>query len=345
MTEPVSRSRHHPGLKGLIAEALGPSLVTIAGRTIWPESVNQRLSVLIYHRVLKTADPLQPDEITVGEFQDEMRILATRFNVLPLSEGIARLQDGDLPPFAVCITFDDGYRDNFTTALPVLQQYGLSATFFIATGYVDGGQMWNDTLLEVVRGWPNTPIDLSDWGVRPFPMDRFSHRQLAFQTLLKWMRRIGDRGRGEMLDRLKSQLRKPLQNDLMMTRLQLQKMSASGMEVGCHTVSHPILARIDDQAVFDEIERSRSYLEELTQQPCRFFAYPNGVPGEDFSPAHVDIVRRLGFEAAFTTVWGAATQTTNLFEVPRFTPWDKTASAFAFRLILSRRNKEYRRVA
>lgn len=345
MTEPVARERGHSALRSLLADRLGTPVVTSFGRAIWPSAVSGPLSVLIYHRILEKPDPLLPYEITADEFRHDMKMLASRFRVLDVSEGIQRLREGTLPPYAVCITFDDGYRDNCTVASPILQEFGLRATFFIATGYLDNGRMWNDTLLEMLRAWPETPVDLTDWGVPLLPMQTLEQRRRTLATLFRWMRRIGVRGRAELLDRLQRELAKPLPNDLMMTAQHVRALADAGMGIGCHTETHPILTRISNRQALEEISVSRAQLEGLIDRPVRYFAYPNGVPGDDYNADHVEIVRQSGFEAAFSTAWGAANQASDLFQLPRFTPWDKTSAGFALRLILSRRQQVYRQAA
>ena len=121
------------------------------GSTVARHKTGRKLTILIYHRVLEHADPCQQDEIDRGVFSWQMRELAQNFSVIRLGEAVDRLREGTLPPRAACITFDDGYADNVSVALPILQQYKLCATFFIATGFLDGGRMWNDSLIEAVR--------------------------------------------------------------------------------------------------------------------------------------------------------------------------------------------------
>lgn len=313
------------------------SLTARIVRMVFPEAFDSRLSVLIFHRILAKSDPLLPHEITVQDFRKEMAILSRHFSVLPLNEGIARLRNGTLPPFALCLTFDDGYRDNYTGALPVLREFGLKATFFVASGFLENGLMWNDALLEVVRRWPGEYIDLSDWGVVRLPMQTIEDRRRSWNLLFKWMRRIGVRGRSEMLERLMQGFPSVVRNDLMLTKEQVQQLHSEGMEIGCHTRSHPILSRISEDEACNEILGSRRELEELIQAPVRYFAYPNGVPGEDYGTRDVRLVEKCGFDAAFTTAWGAATQDADRFQLPRFTPWDKEMTKYLVRLILSRR--------
>ena len=98
-----------------------------------------RLSTLIFHRVPKHRDALFPNEVDAERFEQMMSLVARAFRVLPLAEAAECLLNRDLPQRALCITFDDGYADNHDIALPILRRLGLHATFYIATGFIDGG--------------------------------------------------------------------------------------------------------------------------------------------------------------------------------------------------------------
>ena len=108
-----------------------------------------RLSVLAYHRVLPAHDPLFPGEPSAAEFEQRMRWVQANFDVLALGEAVRALREHRLPRRALSITFDDGYADNYTVALPILRRLGLPATFFVATGFLDGGCMFNLSLIHI----------------------------------------------------------------------------------------------------------------------------------------------------------------------------------------------------
>ena len=103
----------------------------VAAALFSPAGARARLSVLIYHRVLARPDPMFPEQIDAARFTMQMELLSRRFNVLPLAEAVQRLQSNSLDSRSACITFDDGYADNYTIALPILKRHGLTATFFI----------------------------------------------------------------------------------------------------------------------------------------------------------------------------------------------------------------------
>jgi peptidoglycan/xylan/chitin deacetylase (PgdA/CDA1 family) len=98
----------------------------------------------MFHRVSAQLDPLFPETMTVGRFDEICRWASELFNVLPLDEAAERLVDGSLPHRALAITLDDGYADNHDIALPVLRRHRLSATLFVATAFLEGAMMWNE---------------------------------------------------------------------------------------------------------------------------------------------------------------------------------------------------------
>jgi peptidoglycan/xylan/chitin deacetylase (PgdA/CDA1 family) len=124
----------------------------------------------------------------------------------------------------------------------------------------------------------------------------------------------------------------------MMTASEITTMRRAGMQIGAHTVSHPILARLTDEQVRQEILDSQKFLEQLLGERVGLFAYPNGKPGEDYTQGTVDIVRSLGFDAAVSTQWGASGFSDDCFQIRRFTPWDKTRLRFGLRMLTNMRN-------
>ncbi len=124
----------------------------------------------------------------------------------------------------------------------------------------------------------------------------------------------------------------------MMREEQVRELHAAGMEIGAHTVTHPILLNTAPDAARREIVESGRRLAEIVRQPIRLFAYPNGKPGVDYGPEHVAMVRDAGYAAAVSTGWGVATAQSDRFQLPRFTPWDRTPGRFALRLIRNMRN-------
>lgn len=298
-----------------------------------PAGKRGRLTILIYHRVLQGHDPMRPKEVDAGTFEWQMKLMADRFNVLPLSDACACLEEGTLPARAACITFDDGYADNIEVAVPILKRWGLVATFFIATGFVNGGRMWNDTVIEMVRRARLPELDLSELELGRWETVTDEQKHGAAMGLIGQLRHMAYDARQQKVTALESLADGELPQNLMMTSGQVRRLVDEGMEVGAHTVSHPILARMDSERGAAEIGRSKAALEEIVGRPLTLFAYPNGKPGHDYEDRHVAMVRNAGFRAAVSTQWGAAGRTSDIYQLPRFTPWHRTPEAFHMALL------------
>ena len=296
-----------------------------------------RLSVLIFHRVLPEVDPLFPDEVDALRFDLICGWLKSWFNVLPLDKAVAHLRAGTLPASAACITFDDGYADNFHIALPILQRHGLTATFFISTGFLDGGRMWNDTIIETVRARAGTTLDGTNSDLGHYRLDSIPQSQQVIGEIISKVKYLEIAERINITESLARAASVDLPKNLMMTSAEVKKLFQAGMQIGAHTVSHPILARLGDDEAKQEIKDSKVFLEKLLGERVGLFAYPNGKPGEDYSPQTVDVVRKLDFDAAVSTSWGASSSGDDLFQIRRFTPWDKSKGKFGLRLLANLR--------
>jgi peptidoglycan/xylan/chitin deacetylase (PgdA/CDA1 family) len=297
----------------------------------------RRLSILIYHRVMKERDWMRPAEPTEVEFAWQMQLLKRHFTVLPLGNAVQMLEQGCLPPRAVCVTFDDGYRDNATVALPVLQRYGIPATVFVAAGYLNGGRMWNDTVVESLRHYPTGALDLSPECLPVYSVGTRTSRRMAAYDIIRRCKYLHSDQRKEVVDGIASQAGR-LPDNLMLTTEQLLTLNRQGVEIGGHTFSHPILNNLSPALAQEEILRGKTELEAITGKPLRLFAYPNGRPGVDYNQDHVTLVKQAGFAAAVATSWGVAARQSDLFQLPRFTPWDKSSTRFLLRMGLNSRH-------
>lgn len=324
-----------PGLPRITA-----SMVRAAGNLIAPRARGAgRLCILSYHRILAVPDPLIDSDPDLDTFRWQMRLLAECFNVLPLHDAVEMMEKDRMPPRAVAITFDDGYRSFHELALPVLVEHNLPSTVFVTTGHMhDKSSMWNDMILEAVRRLPPVPLDvgllgLEDLGVRELPMRTYDDRRRTAYLLTERCKYLAPHERAAFTGKLQRLADVPLKEDLMLSADMLRSMRQQQVEIGGHTVSHPILARIGDDDARREIVDNKRELEAIIGAPLRMFAYPNGKRRADYTPAHVRILEEAGYSAAFNTETGAATRKHPRFELPRARPWDATPLMFATRLL------------
>jgi peptidoglycan/xylan/chitin deacetylase (PgdA/CDA1 family) len=305
----------------------------LIGNLLAPGAQHGRLSILIYHRVLPQPDPMFPEDIDAEGFEQQLGVLSRYFNVLPLDDAIKRLQRGSLPPRALSITFDDGYADNAEIALPILRRSGLHATFFIATGFLDGGRMWNDSVIESVRRAPGPELSLSGLGLGRYPITTIAQRRETALAVVARMKYLPMLQRLEQVEKMVRHVAVPLPDNLMLRIDQVRELHNAGMDIGGHTVNHPILSSIDPAEAGVEIAAGKEALEGIIGGRVALFAYPNGRPEQDYQGTHVRMVRKAGFTAAVSTATGVARAKSDLFQLPRYSPWGNVSPRFTLRLL------------
>ncbi len=286
------------------------------------------LSILIYRRVRAAPDALYPETMDGRRFAQHLRLLRRWFRVLPLAQAARRLRERSLPARAACITLDGGYAEDAEVALPLLQRFGLSATFFVASGQLDGAASWNDTVIELVRNAPGSRLNLSRGGFGSYDIGCTQRRRAVIDLLLAALARLAPT---ERLARVRLMARRG--GAAMLSSDQLIALHRAGMDIGGQTASQAPLASLSNAEARAEIVNGRRRLEQLIQAPVRLFAYPSGKPGADFDQRHGSMLRQAGFDAAVTTSAGAARCGSDPYALPRFTPWDRSSSsAFLLRM-------------
>lgn len=309
-----------------------------------PGGTRARLSILIFHRVLPRQDPLFPGEVFAEQFATLMNHVASRFRVLALRDAVRALAQGTLPARAMAITFDDGYADNLEIAAPILQRNRMPATVFVATGYLDGGCMWNDLVIQAFRTTQRTSVDLHSIGLGTFHLGSHKDRRAAIDQVIAHLKYLPVHERRDRAERVLHAAEADAPIGLMLTRDSVRALHAAGFDVGAHTVTHPILARLASDAAWEEIRQSKLDLEALTGKPVGLFAYPNGKPGADYLPDHARMIREAGYEAAFTTAPGAANRGSDVYQLPRFTPWVRNPLRFDWLMMRNLRQDAEQRV-
>ena len=305
--------------------------VDAAGFSVMP----QRLLILTYHRVLAAPDFMYPTEVHAQSFRGHMDFFVANFHTLPLGEAVLRMHAGTLPRRALSITFDDGYLDNLEVAAPILRATGVPATFFIATGFMAGDCMWNDIVFETARTVKAGRVDLTPLGLGAHEVgSEDSRRRLAHSVIdgLKYREPVE---RVQVAQRAAERAGVEIPRGLMMRADQVSALHCLGMEIGAHTVTHPILARLDAAAAQREIADSRARLRALTGAEVSGFAYPNGRPGQDYKPEHAQMVEQAGFRYAVSTVPGCASARSPKHELPRSSSWGEPGIRMALRLFAS----------
>ena len=198
------------------------------------------------------------------------------------------------------VSFDDGYDDNYLNAFPVLRSLEIPATIFVSTGYIGSGKpFWFDLVAHILYHAPNGSLTVKALGIALSLDTGVDSRRIAASRLVGALKRVSNAQRLDILDwferehgdAMKSgdfRLSHPLDWD------QIREMSAAGIEFGSHTVSHPILSRLDDEELRQELTQSRLRLEQELGKPAPVLAYPVGGP-EEFNEKVVQAATAAGY--------------------------------------------------
>jgi peptidoglycan/xylan/chitin deacetylase (PgdA/CDA1 family) len=293
--------------------------------------------VLAYHSI--STDPEDPWSITVEQnaFEHQLHDLACRCEIVGLQELIAYYTKGSGRARLAALTFDDGYLDNYTVALPLLEAEGWPATFFVASNW--GGEYWWDRLARIINGADALPsritmtlagqaiaIEVPDQG----RLNRRARRQLSIR-LWERLRHARTTEVTAALDQLAAEVgcgsAAPRRRAL--TQDEFKAMAQRPLvDVGGHTRSHPYLPSQDAQTVLDEISFNLNDLRSLTGQHVRWLAYPFG----GFDHAVATIAQQCGVELAFTTKPLPVWHQTQTLQIPRYCMYNWSRNSFAIRL-------------
>jgi peptidoglycan/xylan/chitin deacetylase (PgdA/CDA1 family) len=281
-------------------------------------------AILLYHRVVTLDRDPQLLAVRPEHFNEHLDILRRKANVVSLKQ-LVRTLDSGLRPRSVAITFDDGYADNFLHAKPLLKQYEMPATVFVASGFVDSDQeFWWDELDRLLL-----QSEDSQWNVEA--RQDSEPRHSAYRAMHKTLRGSLSEDRLRTLRELQSRSNcgttgRPTHRAL--TSDQLRQLAEKGLiEIGAHTVTHPVLSMLALREQRNEIETGKMQLEEMLGEPIHSFAYPFGGK-KDYNPETVGIVRRAGFSTACSNFPGMVWENTNRFELPRMLVRDWNGEKF-----------------
>ena len=252
---------------------------------------------------------------------------------MPLDVAVKHLQRGDLPANTVCVTFDDGYLNNLEIAQPILQEFHIPATVYIATAFSNCNNMWNDRIIDLIGDRTRTSLSLNAIGMSCVEVSDWESRRSLASRLLATLKYQDFRARSQLVDALYRENGSAESPKKMMTCDEIVELAHRGVDIGAHTVDHPILKSLEIEEQRQQIFDSKLGLEQLINKPVTGFAYPNGLPGTDYDSSAVELVKAAGFEYAVSTTWGISTKSTSTYELNRSTPWDTQPGRFHLRLI------------
>lgn len=269
------------------------------------------LLTLNYHRIGDGSQSLFDRPLwsaSEEEFESQVNYLARNFDVIGLDDldDVFDARRGR----HVLITFDDGYRDNFEAAYPILASADVPAAFFIATGFIDKPSVpWWDEIAWMTRSSQRTGLPRNVWTIQPVEFDE-PDRANAIRQLLSVYKQLEGHETARFLNFLgeatgSGRCPKAEANDLWMTWDMIREMRQGGMSFGAHTETHQLLARLQPEEQDREIRRSKCRLEVQLNESITAFSYPVGKPGA-FDEVTRACLQDHGFRWAFSYYGGYA---------------------------------------
>ena len=301
------------------------------------------LLILTYHGIGKPKW-MEPSLYTSeGHFEKQLNYLARHYRMLPLEGAIELMGRGDpLPDKSVALTFDDGYRDNYEKAFPILKGYGCSATIFVATEPLETGKsLWPNRLYYWCLTTKASELRFHLQGLeedpKVFKLRTARQRKSAFYGIKSLVIRVDSRRRDALLSEIAGALgfeadKDPFNEAAMLTWAQLREMAKDGISIGSHTMTHPVLTTLCPEDAARELTQSKALLESKLQRPITVFAYPFGEPAH-FSPEIQAMVKKAGYSAACSAIEGINFPGVDRFALARIHIRDEPASMFALRLL------------
>ncbi|MGB6833351.1 MAG: polysaccharide deacetylase family protein [Candidatus Acidiferrum sp.] len=333
----VAASLFHTGaLRVLQAVTRGYEFKASNSRGLLPSrrTGHPKFLVLCYHRIGTSGIPLF-SELLPSIFEAQMQYIRRRYRILSLDEMCDEMEKPSCKEDAITVTFDDGYRDLHTHALPVLRKYQIPATIFLPVASIESGQVpWYDRIFLALQVFPKDEFEITLDRCRNFQLTSFHTRLEAAAEINQYLRTLPDDRRKEYCAALEVQIILPEDElrDRMLTWKQIRSMSRERITFGSHTMTHPAVSQLTESELDSELGESKRALERRIGGPAVHFAYPFGKPA-DCGRAALPFLVRNGYRSAAMTVEGINEPGDNRFELRRSQVGnERSLPMFAFKL-------------
>lgn len=284
--------------KGLLATASDYSCFLDAYGFIRRKFIKSQIAVLMYHRISPKLDTWSLGPLSPQSFEKQIKYLSRNYNILSLDRLVEYIEQGrNIPEKAVVITFDDGYKDNYRYAYPILKKYHAPATIFLTTGHIGTGIIfWWDKVGYIIQHTNLGQLCLDQLGCYSLQSDlEKSHAEIMIKEKLK---NLPEEKKDLLIEELLAvsgvDIPTNLSKEYILSWDEVREMSNDGIQFGAHTVSHPILTNIPLEQARSEIIQSKVDIEKTIGQNVTTFAYPNG----NFNADIVELVKKNGFLCA-----------------------------------------------
>ncbi|MBI3861318.1 MAG: polysaccharide deacetylase family protein [Planctomycetia bacterium] len=294
----------------------------VSGRVLSPlarirSACRADIPILAYHRIWDIGDedrfPFDVELVSAGvaDFRWQMEYVRQNFDPITFAT-LLEIVDGEIPAPArpIIITFDDGFEDNYQHAFPILNALDVPATVFLSTGYIGSDvTFWYDRLAYLLLRAPQGEFAIQTRAGKFQFTNDVKTRRKAIRSVLRELKLMPNHRRLEVLDNLEIGLGQgcgepPAPESRPMNWNQVREMASAGIEFGSHTVTHPILANLNDDELRFELTESRRTIEEQIGKPVSVISYPVG--GRTAFNEHVhEAVKLAGYRLGLSYMPGS----------------------------------------
>jgi peptidoglycan/xylan/chitin deacetylase (PgdA/CDA1 family) len=277
-----------------------------------------KFGILCYHRVGVEGVPYH-SRLEPRIFESQMNYLKKHYRLVSLSQMCRELEDGIVVPPTIAITFDDGYRDLYAHAFPILRRLQIPATIYLIGECMQTGMVpWYDRIFSAIHCAPGPSLEVMLDTARTFKIDSHAERSSVAWEIVCYLRCLDDSARSEWCRNFERF--RPVRESELQSRIldwtQVREMLEAGISFGAHTWSHPSVSQLSSEALDHELGETKSFLELALGTEIAHFAYPFGKPG-DCSPQAEVALSKFRYRSAVTTTEGINSSSSNALKLRR----------------------------
>ena len=308
-------------IKGLVVLMANHLALLDAYAFLRRKLTKSQVAILIYHRICPRQDNWSIGTLSPDAFESQIRYFCRSWEVLSLEKLAQYIHHGkSLPEKALVVTLDDGYKDNYLHAYPILKKYHAPATIFLTTGHIGTGKLfWWDKVGYAIQYTTASQLDLGELG--RYSLTAEFDRSHIILMLKEALQKLSDERKSFLIEKLLSiasvNVPPHLAEEIILSWDEVREMSNDGINFGAHSVNHPILTQLPLEHARWEIIQSKKDIEEKLGHPVTAFSYPNG----EFSPRVIEFVKESGFTCAVSVLPSKLiTYKDDPYELSRITP-------------------------
>lgn len=291
------------------------------------------LTILAYHSVKNEKIKYSGLEVSAKNFETQLSLIQKYFDVISMEKALHYLEcDPSQIINKIVVTFDDGYKDNYDVAFSILKEKGISATVFLTTDPIERKTLlWGNLLEQLFATTKISEILVENLGL--MDLSTQSNKLIAYKRIKKFLKYKNNEQRIQLfrgiVDKLKEKTVKTTDKRFEMLTLEdISEMSNFGISFENHTNTHPVVSMLNDDEIQDEILQANASIFKWTGRESRVFAYPFGQE-RDISEQSKQVLKKLGFSAAFTLFRGTNHSGTDKYELKRIPVKDCSKADFA----------------